>query len=218
MTDNGTLITAELFSNFKNSLLEGDRNRCSAVVSGLLQEKIQLKSLYVDLFQRSMYEVGTMWEENQISVAVEHMCTSITEHLIAMAYPLIFSAEHTGKKAVVTCTPGEYHQIGARMVADHFELHGWDAYFLGADTPLHDLIDYLTLKSPDLLAISMSVFFNIQSLAHTVQAVHKHFPKLPVVLGGQGFRWGGDDVFADMEQVHIIHSLDELEKTFLVHG
>jgi methanogenic corrinoid protein MtbC1 len=212
------MITEQFFQKYQRSILEGDRASCAMMVATLLEEKIPLKILYVDLFQRSLYEVGTLWERNKVSVAVEHMCTSITEHLVAQAYPLIFSREHTGKKAVVTCTPGEFHQIGARMVADHFELHGWDAYFLGSDTPLDDLLSYLKQKSPDLLAISMSVSFNLQSLIQTVQSVRNEFPAMPVILGGQGFQWGGDAAFEKMGQVHILHSLDELETNFLNNG
>ena len=42
--------------------------------------------------------------------------------------------------ALVAAVRGALHDIGGRMVADHFEMAGWRSFFLGADTPDEDLI------------------------------------------------------------------------------
>ncbi len=210
------MITDEQYSTYQSNLLSGSRSVCSQIVSDLIRSNISIKELYIHLFQRSLYEVGTLWEMNKISVATEHMCTAITESLINLCYPAIFSANHTGQKAVITCTPGEFHQIGARMVADHFELHGWDGYYLGSDTPTDELIKFTMEKQPDLLAISISVSFNLPSLMTLVQKFRDHFSDLNILIGGQGFRWGGADTFRTMENIHLITSLDELEQKFLI--
>ena len=211
-----TMITDEIYSTYLTELLEGNRQRCVKTVNELIQAHTSIKELYVNLFQRSMYEVGWLWEQNRISVAVEHLCTSITESLITLCYPLLFAAEHIGKKAVVTCTPGEHHQIGARMVADFFELYGWDGYFLGADTPTDELINYIRSKQPDLVALSISVSFNLAELRKLSVIITENFPDLPVVVGGQGFRWGGGQSFENIPNVKVIHSLDELVRDYLV--
>ncbi len=210
------MITDELYNTYQSNLLSGSRSACTQIVADLIHTDLSIKDLYVHLFQRSMYEMGTLWEQNKISVATEHMCTAITESLINMCYPLIFSAEHCGKKAVITCTPGEYHHIGARMVADHFELHGWDGYFLGANTPTNELIRFIREHQPDLLAISMSVYFNLPNLKTLVDKIQREYPDLTILLGGQGFRWGGTDVFQSGDHIHFITSLDELEQKYLI--
>jgi methanogenic corrinoid protein MtbC1 len=209
------MIDNKLFLTYQSSLLSGSRSGCTQIVNGLIKSEISIKELYINLFQRSMYEVGTLWEQNKISVATEHLCTSVTEYLISLCYPSIFSAEHTGKKAIITCTPGEYHQIGARMVADYFELHGWDGYYLGADTPADELIKFTTEKLPDLMAISISVSFNHANLLRLVDKIRHTFPDLTILVGGQGFRWGGDEAFQSLENIYLIRSLDELETKFL---
>lgn len=210
------MITNEIFVNYQSSLLNGSRLNCSEIVTSLIGSGVAIKELYVNLFQHSMYEVGTLWEQNKISVATEHMCTAITESMINLCYPAIFSADHIGRKAVIACTPGEYHQIGARMVADYFELHGWDGYFLGSNTPPVELIRFIRQQQPDLLAISMSIFFNLSCLVELIHAVRSAFPELTIIVGGQGFRWGGADLFRSMENIHVITSLDELEQKFLI--
>ena len=212
------MITEESYIDYLSKLLKGDRVGCREYVNKFIKEGINVRELYLNLFQRSLYDVGTLWETNKISVAIEHLCTSITESLITLSYPLIFSAEHTGKKAVITCTPGEFHQIGARMVADYFEMYGWDGYFIGAETPESDLIKFIEEKNPDVLAISMSVYFHLAELTELVIKLNHNFPNLEILLGGQGFRWGGDKMFRAIKNVHIIHSLNDLEKRLMQNG
>jgi len=195
-------------------LLAGDKNRCAGIVRELLDKDIPVRDLYLDVFQRSMYEVGSLWERNKVSVAVEHLATSITESLLALAYPRIFAAEHIGKKAVISCVANEYHQIGGKMVADIFELHGWDGYFLGANTPLEALLKMIDDKQPDLLGLSLSIHFNMPSLFAVLDRIQADFPDLPVIVGGQAFRWGGADIGEKYRNVKLVTSLDHLQ-TFI---
>ena len=88
----------ELYPEYLNSLLNGEKSRCKEIVDQLIRTGIGLKELYFGLFQKSLYEVGNLWEANRISVATEHLATSITSSLMTLAYPLIFSSEKNGKK------------------------------------------------------------------------------------------------------------------------
>lgn len=209
------MISIELYNDYLDNLLLGNKQKCALIVTELLNNKIQLKELYENLFQHSLYEVGYLWETNKISVAVEHIATSITESLMNISYPYMFAADHCGKKAIITCTPGEYHQIGARMVADFFELNGWDGFFLGANTPIESLIQFIKKNNPDVLAVSLSVFFHFNSVIKLVDEVRLNFPDLLIIIGGQGFNWGGIEAFKDYNNVIIMHSLNDLnEKLF----
>jgi methanogenic corrinoid protein MtbC1 len=209
------MVSEEFYREYQGKLIQGDRHGCTKMVNELLQSGIVINDLYVLLFQRSLYEIGTLWETNRISVATEHLCTSITESLITQAYPYMFAAEHTGKKAIITCTPGEFHQVGSRMVADYFEMYGWHSHFLGSNTPQDELIRYIKEIQPDALAVSLSVFFNLNPLQKLVKNIRGQFPELPIILGGQGFRWGGKESFLSINKVHIFSSLDELVNNIL---
>jgi methanogenic corrinoid protein MtbC1 len=112
------MITEKLYRNYLASLLAGEHRPCHTVVTGLLERGVEIKDLYLGLFQRSLYELGEMWERRKISVAVEHMASAITESLLTLVYPAIFSAEHSDKSVVISCVANEYHQIGGKMVAD----------------------------------------------------------------------------------------------------
>jgi methanogenic corrinoid protein MtbC1 len=127
-------------------------------------------------------------------------------------YPRIFLAEHTGKKAIVACLPNEFHQVGAKMVADIFELNAWDGYFLGSNVPTNDLIKMIQDINPDLVGISMSIYFNISELVYIVNEINSQFPNQKIVVGGQGFNQGGKDFMSTFPNVTYISDIYNLEK------
>lgn len=204
------MITPNLYQRYQERLLAGDRRACGEIVQKLLDDGIGLEELYLDLFQTALYEVGSLWERNRISVAVEHTATAITEALMSLAYPRLFQVRRIGRTAVVTCATGELHQVGARMVADSLEMRGWDAHFLGANTPVDDLLRHLDDKKPEVLAISMSISSSLPRLQESVGQIREAHGDLEIAIGGQALRWLDDDAFADLPKVHVLSSMAEL--------
>ncbi len=206
------IMDEKLYRGYFEALLRGDRSHCNAVVERLLDENTVIRDIYVQLFQRSLYQVGELWETNKISVATEHLATAITEGLLSLVYPKLFAMEHTDKKAIVSCAVNEYHQIGGKMVADIFELNGWNSQFLGANTPLDDLLQFIQDEKPDVLALSLSLYSNLPRLLKTTNAIRGNYLNLDIVFGGQAFRWGGQGKMLEILRTQYIPSLHDLEK------
>lgn len=211
-TPPGSRIPEELYCRYFDSLLVGDRVDCTAVVNSLLEGGTDIRELYLGLFQRSMYQVGDLWEGNRISVAKEHLATVVTEGVMAAVYPWLFAVERVGRSAVVSCIANEYHQIGGRMVADIFELNGWDGWFLGANTPDTELLSFLGEKKPDLLCLSLAIRRNVPGLTAAIEAVRGSFPQLDIFVGGQAFRWGGTEEISRYPRVRYVASIGHLEQ------
>ncbi|MGK7397711.1 MAG: cobalamin B12-binding domain-containing protein [Candidatus Cyclobacteriaceae bacterium M3_2C_046] len=201
----------ELYQIYKEHLLKGNKQACSEIVNTLIEQQTDVMTIFLDYFQRSLYEIGLLWENNKISVAVEHLATSITSSLMNLLYPFLFATDKNGKKAVVSCIANEYHQIGGKMVADTFELNGWKSFYLGANTPLKDLKKFIAEKDPEVIALSVAIFSNTPKLVQTIEAIRKDFPDKLIMVGGQAFKWGGLNILADFEKVKYIDSLPNLE-------
>lgn len=97
------------------------------------------------------------------------------------------------------------------MVADVLELNHWHAYFLGANTPVDDLLSLIEEKKPDLLAFSVALPSNLVNLENAMDRVRSALPDLPVVLGGQAFRHGGRQLPDRYPHTIVLDSLAELE-------
>ncbi len=206
------MITQENYETYLQFLLKGNRSGCVKMVQDFLSKEIDIKELYLQLFQQSLYRVGELWEYNKISVAREHLATSITEGLLTLVYPKLFTGSRASKKAVISCAANEYHQVGGKIVADIFELNGWDGYFLGANTPVEHMLAFIDETDPDLIGLSLSIYFNLPSLKAGIEAIHADFRQLDILVGGRAFLNGGSKALKQYPWTHYIESLDRLEK------
>lgn len=199
-------------SIFLDALLKGDRKMASKVAKKYSTTPESIKLLYEEIMKTALYKVGELWEYNLISVAAEHLATSISESVMNEIYDKIIADERASKKVVLSCIEGEQHQVGIKMVADIFEMHGWDSLFLGSDVPSSEFISYINETSPELIAISISIYSRMNQLQNLVIELTKLFPNIEIIIGGQAFRHGGKELFKSYNQIRIFENLIDIEK------
>jgi methanogenic corrinoid protein MtbC1 len=201
---------------YLKALLKADRNGAYDIIMKLLAKTEAVKNIYFNLFQPVQYEVGRLWQTNQISVAQEHYCTAATQMIMSQLYPQIFSTRRIGKKMLATSVSTELHELGIRMVADMFELEGWDTYYLGANTPPKSIIKAIEEFQPQLVAISATMIFNLKHMRELIETI-KHMGNrvFKIMVGGYPFNiettlWEkmGADAFAP----NAITALQQAEK------
>ena len=205
------------FRRYLNALLEGDARVGHELVDGLLASKVSLATIYCDYIQRGMYEVGDLWERNQISVSIEHLAASTTQLIVSDLFFKLKCSPHNGKQVIIACVPHEMHDVGTLIVANVFQQAGWKIQLLGANTPAEDMVDFIAKRKPDMLALSCTLPANRkgmeQALARTVAA----FPQLEILIGGQAL--GGSDeatryrarLMAGYPTVRYLETLEALE-------
>lgn len=176
-----------LAAEYMDLLLNGQRHAAVQLILDAVRQGTSITSIYLDVFQRTQQEIGRLWQLNQISVAQEHYCTAVTQFTMSQLYPYIFTSARKDRRMVATSVGGELHEIGIRMVADFFELHGWDTYYLGANAPTEAVVHAVAENGADLLAISATLTPHVQKVAELVEAVRtmKRPPK--VMVGGYPF-------------------------------
>ncbi|MCK9303981.1 MAG: cobalamin-dependent protein [Bacteroidales bacterium] len=198
-------------SDFLNSLLSGNRSMCSKIIQEHLKNQIPVQYLYENIIKKSLYEVGELWESNKITVATEHLASAIVEAILNELYFTIVGGKKNIKSVVVSCVENEFHQIGIKMVSDIFELNGWNSFFLGANTPTNELIKFTKIIKPDILAISLTLNYNLPILERMIQEIRKEITDLPVLVGGQAFTRGGKDAVAKYSNVIYLPNLNAID-------
>jgi methylmalonyl-CoA mutase cobalamin-binding domain/chain len=176
----------KMAKQYNEALLAGKKNEASNIVLDAVKKGVPVKSIYMDIFQRSQYEVGRLWLSNKISVAKEHYCSAATQMIMSQLYPYIFTTERKGKTFVGACVGGELHEIGIRMVADFFEMEGWDTYYLGANTPASVILKAIEDNEADLLGLSIAMPYHRQLLNETIKTVRisELGKDLKIIIGG----------------------------------
>jgi MerR family transcriptional regulator, light-induced transcriptional regulator len=149
-----------------------------------------MRGFYLQVLQPTMYEIGRRWQTGDLSVAHEHLASAIAGRVMASFYVRHLNRRPTGGRAVITASPNELHELGARMVADLLELDGWDTAFLGADTPADELIQLLRARSCDLLGVSVTMPFNLDKVAALIRSIRAvpELASLKIMIGGGAFR------------------------------
>ena len=193
----------DIQSKFLSALLQGDHRQCLKLAESSVLSRQDLQDFYLKVMQPSMYKIGDQWETGQISVAHEHLASAIVSRVMASLYPRFITVEQTKGKAVITACPNEYHEMGARMIADFLELEGWNVRYLGANVPAEELVSLLIEEKPYLLGISVVMPFNIDKAVDLIEKVKSNarFTDIKILVGGKIFtenkdlwkRTGADD-------------------------
>lgn len=205
-------IKTEIEHNFLESLLSGNKANCSALVKQYLAINPSIMDLYEEILKKALYSVGVLWETNKISVATEHLATAITEGILNELFEQIISNKRCNKKVLVTCVENEAHQVGIKMVADVFEMNGWESFFIGTGIPTKELIRSVHEIKPDVVAISLSVYFNYSRLLNMLKKMRAEFPELQFIVGGQAFQHSSQKGITEIENVIHISDLYLLDK------
>lgn len=175
-----------LAKDFLDALLRTDRHTAIAQVLQAADDGVPIQQLYLDVFQPCLYEVGRLWQTGEASVAQEHFVSAAVQLAMAQLYPRLFATPRIGRAIVVASVGGELHEIGGRMVADIFELHGWDAHFTGANTPSHSVARLASDVGADAVAISATIPSHLPAVEEVVRAVREAVT-VPILVGGRPF-------------------------------
>lgn len=182
-------LLSGLAQRYLDALLAGDRHAAAQMILSAVDQDVLIRDIYLLVFQPVQREIGRLWQTNQISVAQEHYCTAATQLVMSQLYPRIFSAERTGHRLVATCVGGELHEIGVRMVADFFEMEGWDTYYLGANTPTESVLSAIEARQPDILGVSATITMHVSDVRTLIKQVRASGmgEKVKILVGGYPF-------------------------------
>ena len=200
---------SSLVRAYNESLLRGDRHTAGKMIMDAIQSGIKIEDIYIHVFQISQYEIGRLWLANKVSVAKEHFATAATQQIMSQLYPYIFSTKRLGKSMVAATVGGDLHEIGIRMIADFFEMEGWDTYYLGANTPASSIVQAIFENKADLVAISVAMPYHRSVLKEVIEQIRMDVGenKVKIMIGGnavkndyQDWKWfGADDYAADAQ-------------------
>jgi MerR family transcriptional regulator, light-induced transcriptional regulator len=180
---------AVLAEKYLNVLLQGERHAASQLILDAVNSGVSVKDIYLYVFQRTQCEIGRLWQMNRLTVAQEHYCTAATQMIMSQLYPFIFTGEKNDRTMVATCVAGDYHEIGVRMVADFFEMDGWNTIYLGANVPTPSILKILIEKAADLIVISATMTFHVRAVSDLAAAIRESeaTKNVKVMVGGYPF-------------------------------
>jgi MerR family transcriptional regulator, light-induced transcriptional regulator len=167
------------------ALLDGDSDAASTIVNELIPKRASVADIYLEVLAPSMFHIGELWCDGKVNVAQEHLATQITLGRMDKLRLIQSIPRSLSYRVMVCCVEGEHHFIGARMAADLFQMEGWQVDFLGPDVPTAALIEIVSARRPNLLALSTTLQSNLQRTRALIKKIRK-LPGAPyIIIGGQ---------------------------------
>lgn len=173
---------------FTQLLLDGNQNRAWQLVEARHADGAEPITIFQELLTPAMAHIGILWEEDQISVADEHLATTTCDFVLSRYQQHILTKrEQTepNKKAMFLCIEDELHHLGLKMVSILFELYGYKTKLFGANLPLEYALKTAADWQPDVIGLSFSLRKHAHRLNRYIQELEQleHSPK--VIVGGR---------------------------------
>lgn len=163
-------------AEFAAALLRGDQRHALAMLTRRMDAGDSLVDVGLHLIQPALYQIGEQWQANEVSVAQEHMATAMVQSLMTVALLRSVPEPAVNRRVLMACVAGNNHAVGLRMVADAFQLAGWEVHYLGANVPTAALVGHAVDWKPDLVGLSVS-------FAHQLPVVKAVIARLAERLG-----------------------------------
>ena len=171
------------------------------------------KSIYslLDFYEKILipvlYKIGDQWENGEIDVATEHVCSNAVNNLIDL-----INQQNTKKnlknyrdtKSIVLSTPeGELHSIGCKIIESLLLEKGYEVYNITSPLPTNSIESYLDNTNPGVILISVTLEENINSAIRLVNEIRKSF-QIPIIVGGNALK------FASKSQIQQLEKYDKI--------
>jgi methanogenic corrinoid protein MtbC1 len=180
------LATAALLDPFLAALVDRDRAAVERIAERLERDDVPAAVVYSSVFAPALQRIGELWAAGDISIAQEHVASSLVETLMARTYPRAFVAARASRERIVmACVAGERHVLGLRMAADLLEGAGFDVVALGSDTAVPVLLEAVERHGPAAVVLAAETDESVASLREAMEALDKSASRsVPVLVGG----------------------------------
>jgi MerR family transcriptional regulator, light-induced transcriptional regulator len=153
------------------------------------------KEIILNLLRPLMQKVGMLVHENKLSIAQEHVLSSLLRDYLGTLYqslsPYEFSSRTHAKSIILTTREGDMHEFGILLSAILCNLYRLKTYYLGPNMPIKDLADACVHFKVDYIVLALTELPADREIISSINFIRKLDQLLPqrvtFCLGGKSF-------------------------------
>ncbi len=163
------------------------------ILDQLERGEVDVVTLYEKILAPMLNHLTCELEDKRICIWKEHVKTAIVRTIVECCYPYVLAMKKelnlpARGVAAILCPPDEYHDLGARMVADFFTICGYQAIYVGSNTPYKDFYNAVHVIRPEIAAISVSNYYNLFVTKKMIEELKAAVgDQLTIIVGGYAF-------------------------------
>ncbi len=204
----------DYFKAFMTFLKREDKPGAVMYALKLIEENtLTIEELYLNVLAPSLIHFECEEKDEDVCIWKEHFRTSIIRTILESCYVHVLTLVKNVKPnhiKVMMLTPAfEYHEIGAIMNTHFMLLEGFDAHYIGANTPKSEILSAIRTYHPDYVALSVTNPYNLVVTKQTTDEIKRFFPEVGILLGGQAFK--DPALFEHLSYTYILKDLNDLK-------
>jgi|SRR5450755_684302 DNA-binding transcriptional MerR regulator len=146
-----------------------------------------VEQVCLELITPTMWQIGQLWAEGQITISVEHFASNFFHALLANLFHGT-PCSHEGPPTIVCCAPGEQHELAALMLSLFLRRYGMRIAYLGQSIETSGLLNTIKVLSPPLVCVSLTMPEYLPALINLGEQVQSMATPRPLfAFGGQTF-------------------------------
>lgn len=176
--------TAARFQSCLESVQELDGGR---LVGELMDASAQLgrQTLIEDLLVPLMQRIGDLWRQGVLRPAHEHLATAVVKTLLCG----LQGGSRTPRSApcLAVATPaGQFHELGALLVAATAAAEGWHVLYLGPNLPAEEIAQVAREVGARAVALSLTYPADDPRLGEELEHLRRRLDGgIALIVGGQ---------------------------------
>lgn len=188
-----------LFEELLKNLLDGSKEVFKNIVSDNLDKFDNNIFIFIEkIFNPLLYKVGEMWQLNEITIAKEHLATTIIEETSDYFFNRNLENKKNAPLVVISTVGDESHNLGIKIIGKFLETLGFNVKNLSSKITNEELINYIFDLNPEIILLSVTLSSNLGLLQKLVNKL-----KEDSIIFNSKIIVGGQALFINEKQLEI---------------
>lgn len=171
----------------KRALVEGKHTEIETLVKQALDARLGVDSLINEGLIKAMDIVGQRFSKGEIFVPEMLVSAMTMKKALGMLKPFMEGGQTKSQgKVLIATVQGDLHDIGKNLVAMMLEGAGFEVVDLGVNVSLERIVEEVSSRKPEILALSCLLTTTMPEMKNTVQKLAERGlrDRVRVMIGG----------------------------------
>ena len=159
--------------NLVEILISGNKNDLYSLCQEHTHTLSDFLTFYNDCISEAMQNIGYLWEMAKVSVAQEHLATSVLNEVLFQILSKFPPQETKQKHILLSSAPEELHGTGNNIASIIFQKLGYEVSNIGTNIPAKEVLKAIAEFQPDCIILSATLPSSLIDLAYLIDDIQQ---------------------------------------------
>jgi methanogenic corrinoid protein MtbC1 len=191
------LEAKRLFNLLLKAGRSGDEGGLDLFIAEAARAGLRGSDILVGLMQPALYEIGTLWERGEVTVALEHRFSVFCRKVLDRDQGPREGGGAGVASILLALSPDNSHDLGVRILERLALEKGVRCRVLPTGATAPEIVSAAIREKPSLLGLSVAMSSSLTAILELRDLLRKAVPGLRVAIGGRAIRHLAPNYFPD---------------------